>query len=222
MLRFRMAASVPFATSPAQFTNDEWVAALQGPRRDQALSVLRERLVRGLRAALAQRAPGSTIDTLVEDFVQDALLKILDNLDSFRGESRFTTWAQKIAVRVALSELRRKRWQDVALSDLTNSDDGSSDYTPTVLSDHDLNPEEQTSQNLIVAQVEQVIEEDLSERQRQALTGVVIQGMPVEVVAERLGSNRNALYKLIFDARKRLRKGLEDRGLTPEGILDEL
>ena len=76
--------------------------------------------------------------------------------------------------------------------------------------------------NWVVAQVERVIEEDLSERQRQALTGVVIKGMPVEVVAERLGSNRNALYKLIFDARKRLRKGLEDRGLTPEGILDEL
>ncbi|MEM6647088.1 MAG: sigma-70 family RNA polymerase sigma factor [Bacteroidota bacterium] len=217
-----MAASAPPARSPAQFSNDEWVAALKGPRRDRALAALRERLVRGLRAALAQRAPGSTIDTLVEDFVQEALLKILDNLDSFRGESRFTTWAQKIAVRVALSELRRKRWQDVALSDLTSSDDGSSDYTPTVLSDHDLNPEEQTAQSMIVAQVEQVIAEDLSERQRQALTGVVIQGMPVEVVAERLGSNRNALYKLIFDARKRLRKGLEDRGLSPEGILDEL
>jgi len=217
-----MAASAPLAKSPAQFSNDEWVAALKGPRRDRALASLRERLVRGLRAALAQRAPGSTIDTLVEDFVQEALLKILDNLDSFRGESRFTTWAQKIAVRVALSELRRKRWQDVALSDLTNSDDGGSDYTPTVLSDHDLNPEEQTSQSMIVTQVGQVIAEDLSERQRQALTGVVIQGMPVEVVAERMGSNRNALYKLIFDARKRLRKGLEDRGLSPEGILDEL
>ncbi|MEM1096333.1 MAG: sigma-70 family RNA polymerase sigma factor [Bacteroidota bacterium] len=217
-----MAASAPPATFSVPSSNDEWVAALKGPRRDRALAALRERLVRGLRAALAQRAPGSTIDTLVEDFVQEALLKILDNLDSFRGESRFTTWAQKIAVRVALSELRRKRWQDVALSDLTGSDDGSSDYTPTVLSDHDLNPEEQTSQSMIVAQVEQVIAEDLSERQRQALTGVVIQGMPVEVVAERLGSNRNALYKLIFDARKRLRKGLEDRGLTPEGILDEL
>ena len=88
-------------------TNQEWLADLQGPERDDALVDLRAFLVRGLRYALAGRSDGD--DAIIEDFVQDALLKILAALDTFRGESRFTTWAQKITVRVAYTELRRLR-----------------------------------------------------------------------------------------------------------------
>ena len=100
-------------------TNEEWLDDLQseGERRRLALEDLRERLRRGLyfylsrdRSDLSDRSPDD-INQMAEDFAQDALLKVLDNLDTFRGESRFTTWAAKIAVRVALSELRRVRWR---------------------------------------------------------------------------------------------------------------
>ena len=88
-------------------SNPEWVAALRGPDRDAALGELRAILVRGLRFALAGRVPGD-LDAFVEDIAQEALLRILHGLDGFRGESRFTTWAQKIAIHVAPTDLRRR------------------------------------------------------------------------------------------------------------------
>ena len=88
-------------------SNEEWLADLQGPGREDALGDLRALLVRGLRYAMADRPSVTEVD--LEDFAQDALMKILNALDTFRGESRFTTWAQKIAVRVAFTELRRRR-----------------------------------------------------------------------------------------------------------------
>src|SRR5215211_2347079 len=97
-------------------TNEQWLAELRGPNPDEALSDLYDLLVRGLRAALGGRAGGADAD--IEDFAQEALLKITNNLDSFRGESRFTTWAMKIAMNVALTELKRRRWRDVSLQDL--------------------------------------------------------------------------------------------------------
>lgn len=84
---------------------------MRGPHKEAALADLRVLLVRGLRAALRGRTGG--VEPSVEDFVQEALLKILDNLASFRGESRFTVWAQKICVRTAFAEMRRSRWRDV-------------------------------------------------------------------------------------------------------------
>ncbi|MEL6704144.1 MAG: sigma factor, partial [Bacteroidota bacterium] len=99
-------------------SNEEWLAALDDDRRrDAALAALRPILVRGLRAALARRVPAQA-HALAEDFAQEALLQILDKRDTFRGDARFTTWAQKIAVRLALSELRRKRWENVSFEDL--------------------------------------------------------------------------------------------------------
>jgi len=105
-------------------SNDEWIADLSkpGPQRDVALTDLRALLVRGLGYALGDRPDVREANT--EDFAQDALLKILDNLGAFRGESRFTTWAQKIAVRVALTELRRRRWSDVSLDKITETAEG--------------------------------------------------------------------------------------------------
>ncbi|HET7480387.1 MAG TPA: sigma factor, partial [Rubrobacteraceae bacterium] len=92
--------------------NEQWLAELRGPERDRAIADLRVLLLRGLRAALHGRTSG--IDPSMEDFAQEALIKILDNLDSFRGECRFTVWAQKIAVRTAFAEIRHSRWRDVS------------------------------------------------------------------------------------------------------------
>ena len=120
-------------------TNSEWITALSGPDPGEAIEDLRTTLMRGLRFALSSRVRGD-LDVLVEDFVQDALVRILDKLDTFRGESRFTTWAQKITVRIAFSELRRQRWKDISLQDQMPAEDAG-DFTPTILSDPGPNPE---------------------------------------------------------------------------------
>jgi RNA polymerase sigma-70 factor, ECF subfamily len=97
-------------------TNEQWLMELQGPDPDAALADLYDLLVRGLGAAIGGYRGG--VEANFGDFAQEALIKITGNLDSFRGESRFTTWAQKIAINVALTELKRRRWRDVSLQDL--------------------------------------------------------------------------------------------------------
>ncbi len=148
-------------------TNEAWLEALRGPGRDEALQQLRAILVRGLQAVLAQRVPGRA-EALAEDFAQEALVKILESLDTFRSESRFTTWAQKIAVRIAFTELRRKRWQDVSLEDLTPE----GGPTPLAFATAEPSPAEMTNLRLLVEQIQQIMQETLSERQRTALTAV--------------------------------------------------
>ena len=200
----------------AERANDEWLADLRGPGRDQALGELRPLLIRGLRYAMADRSSVTEAD--LEDFVQDALVKILDALDSFRGESRFTTWAQKIAVRVAFTELRRQRWADVSLQDLVSRYEDE-DLTPAVLTDPAASPEQRTTQQMLLEMVQRLIAEDLTERQRQALTAAMIGGMPLDELARRMGTNRNALYKLIHDARQRLKARMMEEALSVEDVL---
>jgi len=200
----------------AERTNQEWLADLRGPGRERALADLRALLVRGLRYAMADRPSVTEAD--LEDFAQDALLRILDGLDSFRGESRFTTWAQKIAVRVAFTELRRLRWKDVSMQDLVAQYDGA-DLTPAVLTDPDASPEQQATQQMMGEMVHRLIAEELTERQRQAITAVMLGGMSIAEVARRMGTNRNALYKLLHDARRKLQQAMLAEGLTAEDAL---
>ena len=196
-------------------TNEEWLAALRGPEQAEALADLRAFLVRGLRYALANR---SDVDEQIrEDFAQDALLKILNALDSFRGESRFTTWAQKIAVNVAFTELRRRRWQDTSLEAITEG--MSLDFVPDMLIDRSAGPDQQAVQSAFLETLRRLIATELTDKQRQALIAIRIQGMPLEEVASRMGTNRNALYKLLHDARQRLKKKLEEEGLSPQDVL---
>ncbi len=199
----------------ADRTNQQWLAELRGPERQSALADLRALLLRGLRYALMDRYGVS--EAHLEDFVQEALLKILDGLDTFRGESHFITWANKIAVRVAFSELRRKRWEDVSLQDLLAP--YGEDFTPAFLTDPDPSPEKRVTQEALLALVQRTIKQDLTARQRQAITAVMVGGMSLEEVARRMDTNRNALYKLIHDARQRLQRALLAQGLSPEEIL---
>ncbi len=198
-------------------TTESWLSALRGPAQAQALEELRPILLRGLHAGLSNRVKLERQE-IFEDFVQEALLKILAHLDEFRGESHFLTWAHKIAIRVAYSELRRMRWRDVSLHDLLPEED-SGDYTPAVLSDASPGPEKQAVQHQMMALVGRLLQEHLTERQRQAMIAVMVHGMPLEEVARRMETNRNALYKLLHDARKRLRSVLHEQGLTPQEIL---
>ena len=197
-------------------TNQEWLTELRGPGREVALADLRALLVRGLLYAMADRPAVTEAD--LEDFAQDALLKILAGLDTFRGESRFTTWAQKIAVHVAFTELRRRRWKDVSLEDLI-APYIEGDVTPAILAEEAPSPEQQVTQQTLMEMVQRLIAEELTDRQRQAMTAVVMGGMPLEEVARRMGTNRNALYKLLHDARQRLKRRMLARGLSPQDVL---
>jgi RNA polymerase sigma-70 factor, ECF subfamily len=194
-------------------TNDQWLAELRGPNPDEALADLYDLLVRGLRAALGGRADG--VDANVGDFAQEALIKIVSNLDSFRGESRFTTWAKKIAMNVALTELKRRRWRDVSLQDLLDRRTA----TGRGLADPQLTPEQVAFQNMVLAKLRRTIDEELTDRQREAVVAVILEGMPIAEVARRMGTNQNALYKLLHDARKKLKLRMEAAGLSPQEVL---
>jgi RNA polymerase sigma-70 factor (ECF subfamily) len=196
-------------------TNQEWLTELHGPEHDVALADLRVFLVRGLGYALASYR--DVDEAHIEDFVQDALLRIMGALDTFRGESKFTTWAQKIAVRVAFTELRRSRWKDVSLDNLVDSQ--GLDFVPDMLVDASAGTDQQAMQRILFETLQRLIATELTEKQRQALVAARIKGMPLEEVARRMGTNRNALYKLLHDARQRLKNKLEAEGLSPEEVL---
>lgn len=192
--------------------NDAWGRNLRaaGSARDEALADLRKILRRGLRAALSgwTTTRGREFDELADDFVQEALLTILDKLDTFRGLSRFTTWAHKICVRLALTELRRLRWKDVSLDSLLEQG------APMPAADFSRTPEASAVRADTMAWVMGIVDEELSEKQRRALLAVALGGMPLEEVARRLNTNRNALYKLLHDARVALKRRMERDGMT--------
>jgi RNA polymerase sigma factor (sigma-70 family) len=194
-------------------TNEQWLAELRGPNPNEALADLYDLLMRGLRAALGGRASG--VDANIEDFAQEALIKIMSNLDSFRGESRFTTWAKKIAMNVALTELNRRRWRDVSLQDVL----ARRAATGRGLADPQLTPEQLVFRNMVLAKLRGIIDEELTDRQREAVVAVILEGMPIAEVARRMGTNQNALYKLLHDARKKLKRCMEAAGLSPQDVL---
>ena len=201
----------------ADRTNSEWIADLEmaGPQQSEAIADLRQLLSRGLGYALAKYR--NVVPADIEDFVQDALLKILDSIDSFRGESRFTTWAQKIAVHVALTELRRRRWRDVSLDQVTTLPDG--DELPRKWVDPSATTEQQAVQHEILQAIRKVITEELTHKQRQAFVAVRLHGVPMDQVADLMNMNRNALYKLLFDAKQKLKRKLAAQDLSPQEII---
>ncbi len=186
---------------------------LQGPNADGALEDLYDLLVRGLGAALG--GYGGGVEANFGDFAQEALIKITSNLDSFRGESRFTTWAQKIAINVALTELKRRRWHDVSLQDLFARREAAAREA----ADTQLTPEQRALQNMVLGELRRMVDEDLTDRQREAVVAVALEGMPISEVARRMGTNQNALYKLLHDARRKLKREMEAAGLSPQEVL---
>ena len=202
-------------------TNEQWVADLRssGRAKDNALEDLRGTVRSGLPYSLSKwlTPADPNFDSLVDETVQETLLRVLDNLDSFEGRSKFTTWAHKIAVRVALTELRRKRWKDVSLDEMIEGSEGSGGFNR--FAEMTTSPDASAEQADIIARIQRVIQDDLSEKQRTALLAIGVHGMPIEEVAHRMNMKRNALYKLLHDARLRLKKNLAKDGLTPNGIL---
>lgn len=200
-------------------TNEEWLVALRGPERDEALADLRTVIVRGLKVAFGGRVRG--LHETAEDFAQDALIRVLNNLDSFRGESRFTTWAQRVAVRVAYTELRRRRWRDVSLQEVIERHEKGG-RNAGALTDQMSSPERETARKMMVETLQRFIAEELTERQREAMVAVMFEGMPLGEAARRMETNRNALYKLLHDARKKLKRRIEAEGLSPQEVLEAI
>lgn len=207
-------------------TNEDWLADLraEGETQAAALGELKDRLQRGIfyylsreRSDLARLSPHEQTQ-MAEDLAQDATLRVLHNLDSFRGDSLFTTWATRIAVRVAISDLRRARYRDYSLDDMT----AEGDYLPAsanpLMSEKPLSPERAAERDEVMARIQTALSKELTERQTRALVAVAIRGVPLEQVAEEMGTNRNALYKLLHDARRKLRTALEQQGLTVDYI----
>ncbi|MCB9420834.1 MAG: sigma-70 family RNA polymerase sigma factor [Ardenticatenaceae bacterium] len=205
----------------AKRTNEQWLDELQstGLKYDNAIIDLRAILVSGLRRGLLNQINTSVpeFETQAEDFAQEAVLKILDNLDNFAGRSQFTTWAYKIAVSVALTELRRKRWQDRSLDGII--DDAQGNFTPSLATDPAPAPENATERAETIAKVQQMIDERLTDKQRSALVAAIIEGLSTNELARQMKMKPNAVYKLLHDARLQLKKSLDQEGLTPDDIL---
>lgn len=201
-------------------TNEEWLADLRagGDRQAQALEDLRAIILQGLPYAIAGRLNPNTPESeaLTEEVTQETLMNVLKYLDTFEGRSQFTTWVHKIAVRAALTELRRHRWREVPLPEMGMDEEMDTSYRE--MPDPQANPEEQVSRAEMVKYVQRIILEELTEKQRKALMAIM-EGFPLEEAAQRLGTNRNALYKMLHDARLRLKKRMEQEGMTPREVL---
>lgn len=194
-------------------SDEAWVADLagDGEARERAVGELRVVLLGGLRRAL--RNGRGLEDAALEDVVQESVMRILAKLDTYAGRSRFTTWAMSVAVHRAMSELRHRRWKDVSLD--RAADD--SDFQPERAVDDGLGPDAAAEQKAVLEAMRTIIDRDLTDRQRQALLAS-IGGMPLEEIARKMNSNRNALYKLTFDARKKLKDGLEQSGFAADDV----
>jgi RNA polymerase sigma-70 factor (ECF subfamily) len=202
-------------------TNEQWLSELRepGPLQEVALTELRTIIHANLPYALNKwlSPDNPQFDALIEETTQETLLRVLDRFDTFEGRSKFTTWVYKIAIRIALTKMRRRKWRDVSLDNLF--EDRTRPSTLQLMTDNKANPEADTEQKDMLALIQKLIEDELTIKQRHAMTAIAIHGMPIEEVARRMNTNRNVLYKLLHDARLRLKRSLVQEGLTPGSII---
>ncbi|MGH7719521.1 MAG: RNA polymerase sigma factor [Gemmatimonadaceae bacterium] len=199
-----------------------WLTALRadGPAREEACVRLHALLLRAARFEINRRRAtlphlrGGDLDDLAQQSADDALLAILQKLDEFRGDSRFTTWAYKFALLEAAVKLRRRAWQgrEVPLEP---------ECWSLIADRGGVSPSSSAESHELLEAVRDAIERELSPHQREVLVAVALNGVPIDVLAERLSTTRGALYKTIHDARKKLRLHLAETGLgigsIPEG-----
>jgi RNA polymerase sigma-70 factor, ECF subfamily len=207
----------PMAEAPPVATED-WLTSLraEGAEHDAAVSRLHALLLRGARFEVARRRPslpylrGDELDEIATEAADDALMSVLRRLDDFRGESRFTTWAYKFALLEAAVKLRKRAWQDREVPLEPESWSLFSGPGPS--------PEEELEQGELIETLQRAINEILTPHQRRVLVAAALNGLPIDVLADRLGSTRGALYKTLHDARRKLRAHLEEQGLQLETL----
>ncbi len=199
----------------------EWLAGLRdvGRSHDDAVARLHALLLRAARFEVARRRPtlphrrGDGLDDIAMEAADDALMGVLRRLDDFRGASRFTTWAYKFAIYEAGAKLRRRSWQgrEVPLEPESWS----------VFSSTTLQPDGEVEQSELLTAMQQAIAEILTPHQRRVLVALALNGVPIDVLAERLTTTRGALYKTLHDARRKLRRHLDECGLSLDTWLEE-
>jgi RNA polymerase sigma-70 factor (ECF subfamily) len=207
-------------------TNEDWLRELRdgNARQGEAIQDLLQHLKRGVLAYLRTRSDlhylaERELEHLSEDFAQEALLKVQANLDKFEGKSKFTTWAAKIAANHTISELRRAKWRDFSLDAITESGTSLQEIlTPS--SNQSDNPDTESERRQVWEILTDVINHELTERQRQALVAVRVENIPIAEVARLLNTNANNVYKLLHDARLKLKRRLQALGLDAEYILN--
>jgi RNA polymerase sigma-70 factor, ECF subfamily len=194
-----------------------WLDALRstGPARDEAVEALHALLLRGARFEVSRRRAalpswsGDALDDLAVQSADDALVAVLAKLDQFAGRSRFTTWAYKFVVLEAAVKLRRRPWHGRELPLEPERWPAFADAGPS--------PSADVEERELLAAVRRAMAETLTAHQRDVLVAVALNGVPIDVLAERLGTTRGALYKTIHDARRKLRGRLAADG----HLLDE-
>jgi len=195
-----------------------WLTALRGTgmEREEAVARLHELLVRAAGFELSRRRAalsyvrGEELDDIALQAADDALVAVLAKLDDYRGASRFTTWAYKFALLEAGVRLRRRAWQEREMV-------LEPDAWPQVGDAAD-GPHGQAERSELMAAIQAAIADCLTPHQREVLVALALNGVPIDVLAERLGTTRGALYKTLHDARRKLRGELADRGFTVESI----
>jgi RNA polymerase sigma-70 factor (ECF subfamily) len=198
----------------ARRNDEDWTGDLASEDtalREDAVSDLRDVLFRGLSRSLSKH--GRVDDAFLEDVVQESSMKILDKLGTFEGRSKFRTWAVTIAVRTAVSKMRKRDWQNVSLDSVTTD----AAFNPPAAADTSEAIDRANSRSRLLGKLKELIDSELTQRQWTALTAELA-GMPLPEIAEKLGSNTNSLYKMLHDARKKLRRGLEASGFTGDDI----
>jgi RNA polymerase sigma-70 factor (ECF subfamily) len=206
-------------------TNSDWICALSGKGKLQAeaLEELRDLLLRACLYTLVSHledlrdlAERERL-ALAEDCAQEALLAVLARLEDFRGESKFTTWVYKFGVNVALTRARQERWKRISLDALP--DDGQSmDWLHWKERIHGADSELSALRAEIAAVIQEAIRHELTDRQRQVLKWIAFDEVPMDVVVQRLGSNRNAIYKLLHDARAKIKRSLTANGYEVDEV----
>jgi len=197
----------------------EWLRALAatGPRREVALARLHEMLVRIARGEVARRGPrlritGPELDDLAYQAAADALLAITGKLGQFRGESRFTTWAYKFVIFEVSAKIGRHFWRHPAVP----LDAGDWDRLPDRFG---FDPAREAEWRDLLAALHQAVDEKLTVRQRAVFVAIVLNNVPLDTLVIELASNRNAIYKTLFDARRKLRAALVANGyMGHEGL----
>jgi RNA polymerase sigma-70 factor, ECF subfamily len=196
--------------------NRRWVRDLAavGPQREAACSELYPLLLRVAKSEARRRAPllqldGPELEDIAHQAAGDALMAITERLDRFRGEARFTTWASKFVIFNVATKMNRHFWRRHEVP--YEQEDWSK-----IASRFDVGPEDEAQVREFAAAVSSAVEENLSARQRLVFVATVLNGMPIDVLADEVGSTHNALYKVLFDARKKLRVALVANSYLPD------
>jgi RNA polymerase sigma-70 factor, ECF subfamily len=218
LMSSRLPMSAADSEHDALAHSEAWLSALRHPgaERERAIARLHELLLRASRFEVSRRRAalshvrGEELDDLALQAADDALVAVLDKLDDYRGASRFTTWAYKFALLEAGVRLRRRAWQEreVVLEP---------EAWP-LMADAAQGPQGQAEANELMLAISDSIDCCLTDHQREVLVALALNGVPLDVLSERLNTTRGALYKTLHDARRKLRAELATRGFALDSI----